>query len=407
MSDPIRALLLDQWALVPYYAVELTRALSQDGVAVTLCSMTYDFDPGCFVRAGVENDPGLLDLVGQRRIGPPAIRRGFKLLQGSINLAAMGGRIVYSRPHVFHVQQLRLFQESFPLEVWLLNLARMLGSRLVYTVHNLVPHDTGRKLTAAYANLYRRMDALICHSDDIKARLLAEFGCEDRRVWVIPHGPLFQTMSTSPDEIGRARPLSADNPCVVLCHGMIRPYTGIPFLLEAWKRIQDSGRNARLIIAGTGETTQLETVRDCAAGLSLGASVEFDFRFLPPGEMAGLYGAADILVYPYREITSSGSLMTGVSRKRAIIATDLEPFRKILIDDQNAKLVRYGDVDGLAGALALLIDHPEERDRLASGLNLLSPEILSWSSIAQQTRRCYESVLMAAHALRPAEARDV
>ena len=70
--------------------------------------------------------------------------------------------------------------------------------------------------------------------------------------------------------------------------------------------------------------------------------------------MADLYQDAEILVYPYGEVTTSGALMTGIGYGKAIVATRLPAFEQLLHDGENALLVAYGDTPvrsiDLAGA---------------------------------------------------------
>ncbi|MGE5570044.1 MAG: glycosyltransferase family 4 protein [Rhodospirillales bacterium] len=381
----VRALIFDPWCLVPYYTIALARGLIENGVDARIFSIGYDLDPECFRRAGLRNDPGLLDLFSGRRIGAGFLRRAAKLAQGAVNLAALAVRLAFQRPDIIHVQQLRLVQAGLPLETWFLEYARMLGCRLVYTVHNLLPHDTREGHRARYARLYRRMDALICHSSHARSRVTAEFDIDPTRVWVIPHGPLFEALAERRGSGGTGRE------CVVLWQGFVRPYKGLEFLLEAWKKLQPEPA-ARLVIAGSGEPEYLERLRARVEALGIAGSVELRFRFLDLAEMGRLYSLADIAVYPYREITTSGALLTGIGNGKAIVATDLPAFRELLRDGENALLVPYGDTQALANALRRLIVDPALRARLASRTLDLNDR-LSWRDISAETRACYEGLL--------------
>jgi glycosyltransferase involved in cell wall biosynthesis len=380
---PLRVLIFDPWCLVPYYTIALARGLIKRGVLASVFSIGYDLDPECFTRAGMRNDPGLLDLFSGRRIGAGGLRRVLKLAQGAVNLVALAVRLLFRRPDVIHVQQLRLVQAGLPLETWLLGFARMLGCRLVYTVHNLLPHDTSDHHRARYGQLYRRMDGFICHSNDARERLVEGFGADPARVWVIPHGPLFEGLA--------AGACTENGECIVLWQGFIRPYKGLEFLLDAWREL---GREtaARLIIAGSGEPEYLDALRARVAESEIGHSVELRFRFLDLAEMRLLYRSAAIVVYPYREITTSGALLTGIGNAKAIVATDLPAFRELLRDGENAMLVPYGDVQAFARALRALIADRELRSRLAERVAELN-DGLSWAGIARDTRSCYERVL--------------
>jgi glycosyltransferase involved in cell wall biosynthesis len=237
------------------------------------------------------------------------------------------------------------------------------------------------------------MDALICHSEAARQQMLAQFSVAPERVWVIPHGPLFFEAQQNTTRAGaRIRCQAESDECVVLCQGMIRPYKGIEFLLDAWAELRRSGTRAKLIIVGKGEPELLDSIRQKVCALKLEDSVQLCFEFVPTETMIAHYQAADIVVYPYKTITTSGALMTGIAQRKCIVATSLPPFRELLQDGKNALLCDYGDTHALACALTRLIDNPALRDRLANEAATLSCGEKTWREIAAQTRDCYLSV---------------
>ena len=66
--------------------------------------------------------------------------------------------------------------------------------------------------------------------------------------------------------------------------------------------------------------------------------VNLHVRFISTEELVALYRAADIVVYPYRAITTSGALATGLALGKTIVASNLPVFRELLTDRENALL---------------------------------------------------------------------
>jgi glycosyltransferase involved in cell wall biosynthesis len=151
--------------------------------------------------------------------------------------------------------------------------------------------------------------------------------------------------------------------------------------------------NAHLLIAGTGESGLLEAIKEQVHRLRLQESVRLDFKFIPDEELPTYYQASDILVYPYKEVTTSGALMTALAYGKPIVATALPAFREVLRDGKTALLVNYGDVNGLVDALTRLIQDSKERERLARRIAASDKFENSWTHIARQTRRLYTAVL--------------
>jgi glycosyltransferase involved in cell wall biosynthesis len=391
-TPAIRVVMLDLLAFVPYYTGHLCAGLEQaGGVDVTLASITYQYDREFFRRQGIRNNPGLLDLMSKLDPVPAPLRRALKLLECLANMVALLARIAASRPDVVHVQFLPLLNYGVPFERWLLGAVRMIGARIIYTVHNVLPQDSGDCYRKAYRRLYQMADKLICHDAQSAARLASEFGINSERIDIIPHGSFFEQVR------GEARSglgLAADE-CTVLWQGILRPYKGVQFLLKAWRQVCASSPRARLVIAGTGDDEMVQAVRDEVAALGIASSVRLDLRFVSVKELADLYGAADILVYPYREITTSGALMTGIVHGKAIVATTLPAFEQLLQDGETGLLVPYGDVDALSRSLLRLIGDPKLRQTLGRRLCESKKHAPGWVDIARRTCACYRAALSA------------
>lgn len=224
---------------------------------------------------------------------------------------------------------------------------------------------------------------------------MGEFGVSTEKVWVIPHGPFFYDLPAT----GREQALQSfdaePDKALVLWQGIIFPYKGIDLLLRAWQRVEAEGDSACLVIAGTGAAEFLEQIRAQVSELEL-KRVKLHFRFISTGELVSLYCAADIVVYPYRAITTSGALATGLALGRTIVASDLPVFRELLTNGENALLVDPENSVEFSGALAELIQNVGLRERLAAKVREMNFGDQSWLAIAQKTMQVYESVLTVA-----------
>src|SRR5712664_3856662 len=173
--------MMDLWATVPYYTAYLSKALFRERVDLTVGSISYYLDPGCFSSRGIKVDPGLMDVVGKFRL-PRLPRRILKLLEAMLNLSALTVRFFFAPPDVIHVQYLPMLKWRLPLDLWFLEFCRSRGSKIVLTVHDLLPHDTGEAYKRTFDGLYRVVDAIICHSDHVRARLEAEFSVPEEKI---------------------------------------------------------------------------------------------------------------------------------------------------------------------------------------------------------------------------------
>ena len=390
---PASVYLFDVFCTVPYYMAALCDGLRRRGVRVQLGSTSYYQDHAAFRSLGLAPDRGLVDIVAWLPRLPRWLRRPLKLVEALVNYALLAVRFLLSPPAILHVQYLALVPLGVPLELWLIRLCRWRGTRVVYTVHDVLPHDTGTRHAQRFRRVYELADRLICHSQSMRRQVSEEFGIPAAGIDVIPHGPLHPSRNQLSRSEARARLGLPAGPVVVLTLGIIKPYKGIPFLLDAWAKLSRKPDDAMLIVAGTGPANLLAGLEAQAKRLGLGDGVRFDFRYLPQEELDAYHEAADILVYPYRSITTSGALMTGLARRKPIVATRLAAFEDLLRDGETARLVEYGDTAGLACALTRWIEDPTERARYAQATARLVDTDLSWDTISRRTLACYESLV--------------
>jgi glycosyltransferase involved in cell wall biosynthesis len=237
------------------------------------------------------------------------------------------------------------------------------------------------------------VDGVICHSEHIKARLSEEFFVDRETVAVIPHGPFFYDLplSHSGDVLRR---LGVDETkTLVLWQGIIFPYKGIDLLLDAWRTVELNDPDAVLIIAGTGAPELLRQIEQEIASNEL-HHVMTHFRFVTTEELVALYRVADVVVYPYRAISTSGALATGLALGKCIIASNLPVFRELLVSGTNALLVNPMDREELAAALLNVIADPELRARLSERVTAMNFGDASWHAIALETRLVYGYLLL-------------
>lgn len=386
-----RIFMMDLWAIVPYYTAYLSKALLAEGVNLQVGSISYYLDPACFSSRGIKPDPGLLNIVGRFHL-PPLPRRILKLAEALVNMAALAVRFLFVPPDLIHVQFLPMFRWRLPLDRWLLALCRWRGAKIVLTVHDLLPHDTGEAYKRTFLDLYRFVDGIICHSDHVKQRLTAEFAVPAEKISVIPHGPFFYDLPASASEQVIATLGLPRDATIVLWQGIIFPYKGIDLLLAAWQQVERSAPGACLVIAGTGSPELVEQIREQINHLAL-KQVQPLFRFVSPEELVALYRAAEVVVYPYRAITTSGALATGLALGKAIVASDLPVFREILINRENALLINPENTGELAQALIEIVRDANLREQLAANVRKMNFGDQSWLAIANNTREVYTQVL--------------
>lgn len=271
----------------------------------------------------------------------------------------------------------------------LLAALRARGVRLVWTAHNLAPHELHHPGWGflVYRTVIRWSDAVIAHSQAARAALEARYGALPRAT-VVPHGS-YIGLYGPPRPRGAARAalgLPAEGP-LLLCLGALRPYKQIEALIGAFAGLPPDTRGT-LLIAGQAKSgayaAELAGLAAAVPGVLLRPA------FVPDAALPDHLGAADAVVLPYRSLLTSGILLWALSYARAVVAPAFGPVCELVAEGREGFLFEPGRPDSLRGALARALAHPD-LDRLGRA-GLAVAERFAWPAIARQTADVYTRV---------------
>ena len=266
-------------------------------------------------------------------------------------------------------------------------LARIWGIRLVYTVHNLNPHEQPHPAWAGLVNrfIFHFADAIHVHDAVMAARIARRYG-RRRGVRVIPHG---NYIGAYPDTCTReeARERLGIDPAalVYLFLGQIRNYKGIEELLDAYEVIRDE--TTVLLIAGRARNESYgQEVGEAAANRQ---GVLLHLGFVPDDEVQYYMHAADVCVFPYHHVTTSGAAILAFSFGVPVIAPRVGCFVDLIGGERG---VTY-DV-ARPGALAEALSMARHVDlSKAHRATLLYARTLDWAVIGSQHASLYRSLM--------------
>ena len=295
---------------------------------------------------------------------------------------------------VLHMNWLHHFYRREDLETTLgcytrfvenLTLARSLGYRIVWTIHNLYPHERPFPEVDRLARLLvcRLADAVIGHCEyaaDLARRLF--FRTEG--LHVIPHGNFIDVFpNTISRQEARRRLEIPQEAFVYLYFGNARIYKGIEALMEAFGRA--GGTDAVLVL-------MMRRSFDIPYADGLAALAERDERvrvftspFFPNEDFQIYLNASDVAVFPFSEVLTSGTAITALSFGKPVILPELGCLPE-LIDDTMGVLYDPRDACGLERALVEI----RERDVEAAGRAALDRAgELDWDGIAARIADLY------------------
>lgn len=264
-------------------------------------------------------------------------------------------------------------------------LARLLGYRLVWTMHDFLP--TWPLSPAWVERLARRIMAALAHDVIVHCeegrRLLARHFGRRRRVWTLPH-PVFPTPPSAAISRPAARAALMLPPAAFIVGfvGGIRPNKGIEQLLAAFAAWGQA--DAWLLVAGRPwpPPAYVAALHTQVATLP---RVLFRPEEIPDEEMLLYVAAADVMAFPFQRVLTSSTVIMALAAGRAVIGPRLGCLAEVVGEDAGI-LYPPDDPHGLRHALQQA--RATDLDRLGT-VGQQRVHAGSWRELAQATARIY------------------
>jgi glycosyltransferase involved in cell wall biosynthesis len=358
-----------------HYCYCLANALADEGIEVVL----YTDDTYSFER--YETRFTLKKIIGQSR--------KYRTWNGKL-LADIEGE----KPDIVHIQSYRKY---LTLDLLLGQSLKRTGVALAFTFHDLTTFKKGlySYVTTAHHHavlkyLYLSLfDGFIAHSAAAKNEIQHTYGLQGPRVTVIPHGIMdFYDFGVYTREEARKRLNLAERDFALLYFGNIGRRKGLQDLLWAYTTLKRAGQQRiKLVMAGTGMDYYDKHLRPITDEEEV--TLYKDLQRIPDQDIEMLFKAADVVVLPYVESTTSGNLKIAVAFDKPVIATAVGEFPEY-VGKYAIDIVRSGDVSGIAESILRLMagnGKPKETMKNLPGH--------TWNEIAEKTKIFYGNIVRA------------
>lgn len=193
----------------------------------------------------------------------------------------------------------------------------------------------------------------------------------------------------------RTRP--SGEPFTIGFIGTLKPWHGLPVLVEAFARIHSRTPQVRLLIVGDGpERAALEAQ---LAHHSLGPATRFTGA-VPPEEIPGLLESMDVAVAPYppraQFYFSPLKVYEYMAAGKPTVASRLGQIAKLIQHDENGLLCEPGDPADLAHQLIRLQRDPDLRHRLGTAGRATIQRSHTWDQVARRILHLAQSTAVLA-----------
>ena len=278
----------------------------------------------------------------------------------------------------------------------ILELLRRLHMPVVTTLHTVLrdPNPDQRMVMTEIAALSDRLIVMSRQSVEI---LQDTFHVSAEKIDLIPHG-IPDLPFTDPNFYKDI--FGTEGKTVLLTFGLLSPNKGLENVIQALPAILKQHPNVVYMISGVthphvlrneGDVYRNELIK-MAKDLGVEKSVIFRNRFVSPGELVELIGAADIYITPYKHKGQvvSGTLAYALSAGKAIISTPYLHAMELL-DEQRGALVPFQDPAAIAAKTIELLDNPTTRHAMRKRAYLYARDMV-WNRVAQQYMASFQRV---------------
>lgn len=257
-------------------------------------------------------------------------------------------------------------------------------TRVVSILDNIIPHEhrPGDRLLSRY--FCRSVDGFVAMSESVLEDL-NRFDTVKPRVFC--RHPLYDNFGPKASRDEALEFLGLDpGQRYMLFFGLIRDYKGLDLLLKAYADSRFRKMNVRLIVAGefySGSEKYLEMEKQ----LGLEGMVVWKSDFVPDSEVRYCFGAADIVVQPYKSATQSGVTQIAYHFEKPMLVTDVGGLAEIVPDGRVGYVVRP-DEHAIADALVDFFSNNRQNE-FTEGI-LAEKKKYAWSNMTRSVRKAAE-----------------
>lgn len=297
-------------------------------------------------------------------------------------------KILYYRTRnykIVHVHWLYIFPVGLLMKLFYY-FCRGLGIKIIWEMHNILPHHFRESDRRNCKWFYEKSDAIIFHSEKDIGRTKELLRTDTRKTAItIPHGNFNESYENriSREEARAILNISKDRK-IILCFGFIRENRGYEYLIEATREMA----GVEVVIAG--KVDHLETYQQILKSEERTPNLRVFAKWIADDEIQVYFNACDIVVLPYTDITTSGVIPLAYAFSKPVIATNIGGISDV-VNPRTGILVPPRDVNALRTAIYDLLG----RDYEAMGKFAYeySQKSFNWEAIAKKIKSLYASVL--------------
>jgi len=215
------------------------------------------------------------------------------------------------------------------------------------------------------------------------------YGIDQSKVRIVPNGVDIEKFKPRDPQAIRQKLGLGNEPCVLFVGSLI-PRKGLPFLVEAAKKVIKDQANTKFLIVGEGP------LRNQLSDSIETAKLSGNFKFignLKDDMLPEIYNCADVFVLPSIQEGQGIVLLEAQASGKPVVAFDLGGVNEAVQNNETGLLVEKGNIEALADALLKLLTDKTLMEKMGSNGSKFVSENYTWDICAQKMLKVYHEAL--------------
>lgn len=251
-------------------------------------------------------------------------------------------------------------------------------TRCVGLVHNMIPHEPS-VLDKCLAPFYvKQTDGFVALSDSV-VQDISSLDREQKPKTFSPH-PVYDHYGEKMDRKDACVALGLDDrKRYMLFFGLVRAYKGLDLLLDAFAKVKDELKDLQLVVAGEFYEDEDKYLAQIEAN-GLKDRVIVRNEFVADADLRKYFGAADLIVQPYKTATQSGVTQVAFHFEKPCLVTNVGGLGEII---HHGKMGYAVDPQVDAIVEGLKDYYQNDRQEVFTKYLIKEKELYGWDIMAQ------------------------
>jgi glycosyltransferase involved in cell wall biosynthesis len=247
-----------------------------------------------------------------------------------------------------------------------------------------------RKLAKLEEETAKNATLIVTVSKHSLEKIQKYYHVDKAKVRVVPNGVDPEKFKPVGDREAVKRQFGLGTKSVVLFVGSLIPRKGLPFLVEAAKKVVKQQAGTHFVIVGDGSIKSQLISRLDEANLS------GNFLFLSgltEDALAAVYNCADVFVLPSIQEGQGIVLLEAQASAKPVVAFNVGGVNEAVLDGETGLLVKRGNSGELADALLKLLSDESLREKMGAKGRRFVMDNFTWDVCAEGMLAVYREAL--------------